>query len=334
MVDQHDATVSGAHAAKSRAPWVKIVRAAIGLGLLLTLLLWNDNAAKLLGVARDFEPKYLVALFLIAFGLNALSSLKWSLFVRERGFDISQVQLFNLYLIGKFFSNFLPSMVGGDLARIYLLGRAISSHSRSFASVFLERATGVVGLTLLTILFGLLNPEMLTNPFIALSIAAAAMACAIAVVLFYRPSLLFRICGPVADVPLLGKVVSKGERVIREVTYFRHHQRLLLLSMLYSLGFHLLAGVNVYVACLSIGLVPPLLDILVLTPVILLLVMIPVSPNNIGWWEWCFSVLLIEAGATAVEGLVVALVLRAVTMAMSVIGGLLFLQYRLGHATS
>ena len=105
-------------------------------------------------------------------------------------------------------------------------------------------------------------------------------------------------------------------------------------SNLYSLAFHLLAGMNVHVACLSIGIASPILDILVITPVILLLVMIPVSPNNIGWWEWCFSVLLIEAGATAVEGLVVALVLRAVTMGMSMIGGLLFLQHRLGNATS
>jgi uncharacterized membrane protein YbhN (UPF0104 family) len=117
------------------------------------------------------------------------------------------------------------------------------------------------------------------------------------------------------------------------VTYFRDQHRLLLLSLLYSFAFHLLAGLNVYVACLSIGLAPPLLDILVITPVILLLVMIPVSPNNLGWWEWCFSVLLMDAGATAAEGLAVALTLRAVTMLVSLVGGLLFLQQRFGHAT-
>jgi glucose uptake protein GlcU len=56
--------------------------------------------------------------------------------------------------------------------------------------------------------------------------------------------------------------------------------------------------------------------------------MIPVSPNNIGWWEWCFSVLLLDAGATAAEGLAVALTLRAATMSVSLLGGLLFLRWR------
>jgi glucose uptake protein GlcU len=60
--------------------------------------------------------------------------------------------------------------------------------------------------------------------------------------------------------------------------------------------------------------------------------MIPVSPNIIGWWEWCFSVLLVDAGATIAEGLAVALTMRAVTMAVSVVGGLLFLQQRLAPA--
>jgi glucose uptake protein GlcU len=40
-----------------------------------------------------------------------------------------------------------------------------------------------------------------------------------------------------------------------------------------------------------------------------------------------------DAGATAAEGLAVALTLRAVTMLVSLVGGLLFLQQRFGHAT-
>jgi uncharacterized protein (TIRG00374 family) len=326
MVEHRQVTAPVADIAKSRAPWVTMARTAVGLALLVGVLLWNDNAWKLLGVMRDFEPHYIAALVAIALALDAISSLKWGLFIHEPGVAISQLRLFGLYLIGRFFNNFLPSTVGGDLARIYLLGRAINSHSRSFASVFLERATGVIAMTALAVIFALLNPEILANPLIALPIAAATMACAIAVALFRWPSLLFGAVGLLGGLPVLGKLVRKVEQAIRDVTYFRNQHRLLLLSLLYSLGWNLLASVNVYVACLSIGLTPSFLDILVITPVVLLLVMLPVSPNNIGWWEWCFSVLLVDAGATMAQGLAVALTLRIVAMGMSLIGGLLFLN--------
>jgi uncharacterized membrane protein YbhN (UPF0104 family) len=118
------------------------------------------------------------------------------------------------------------------------------------------------------------------------------------------------------------------------ITDFRHRRALLLKSLLFSFAFHFMAAVNVYVACLSIGLAPSFLDILVITPVILLLNLIPVSPNNLGWWEWCFSILLMDAGASAAEGLAVGLTIRAMTLCMSLVGGLLLTRQRFGHAHS
>ena len=65
--------------------------------------------------------------------------------LRERGVGLPFSRLFVLYLIGKFFNNFMPSMVGGDITRILLLGRQIGSQSRSAASVILERFTNRLG---------------------------------------------------------------------------------------------------------------------------------------------------------------------------------------------
>jgi uncharacterized protein (TIRG00374 family) len=307
---------------------VFVLKAALGLALLAGLLLWRDNGRKLLTIFAGFELEYLAALALVALALNAVSSLKWSLFLHDRGVAVSQGRLFSLYLIGKFFSNFLPTMVGGDLARIYLLGQHIHSHAVSAASVGLERASGVIGLTLLAVLFAALNEDLLSNPIIALSLGFAVAVCALGVTLFYAPGLVPRTLAPLQRLPWLGRVAGKAARLLVEVGYFRSRHRLLLQSLAYSCAFHLLAGVNVYVACRSIGFAPAFLDVLVITPVVLLLTMIPVSPNNLGWWEWCFSVLLLDAGASAAEGLAVAVTLRAVTMAVSLVGGLLFLLQR------
>lgn len=276
-------------------------------------------------IFSQFNSEYIIALFAISLGLNAISSVKWSLFLPDRKAKVSQFRLLSLYLIGKFFSNFLPSMVGGDVARAYMLGREISSHSTSTASVLMERATGMVGLAFLAGIFSIINYRILGNPIISISITFAVVGCVIAIILFYWPPFKGLILKIISIVPVIKRFTLKFERLINALEYFRPHYRLLFLSLLFSMAFHLLASINIYVTSLSIGFEPSFRDIIVITPVILMLTMIPVSPNNIGWWEWCFSILLANAGATAAEGLAVALTLRAVALVVSLIGGLLFL---------
>jgi uncharacterized protein (TIRG00374 family) len=308
--------------------WLRTFKTLLGLALLAGILVWNDNGIKLLEVLRGLRPEYLLAVLVVSMATNLISSAKWGLFLRERGHHLGWWRLLSLYLIGRFFNNFLPSMFGGDVARAYILGREISSQSVSAASVVLERASGLVGLALLAVVGAIISPGMLENPLIAIPLAAAILANLLGVAAFLRPEVSAAIVRGAERLPLLRKVARKIEKLLNDIGHYRRKHRLLLLSLVYSFGFHLVASLNVYVACLAIDFQPSFLQVMVVTPVILLLSMIPVSPNNIGWWEWCFGVLLIGAGATASEGVAVAIVLRAVTFLVSLFGGLLLLVRR------
>ena len=303
-----------------------MLKTTVGLALLAALLIWNDNGRKLIDILSGFRFEYLLVLFLIAVAANGISSTKWGLFLKVRGYHLSRGRLFELYLIGKFFSNFLPSMFGGDIARAYFLGRQISSYSVSAATVVLERASGFVGLVLLAILGFVVNPSIRENPIVVVAVAAATLVASLGLVAFYWPAA-FSLAVKIADhIPLVRVVAHKFEKLLDDIGHYRTDHRLLLASLGYSVAFQLVAALNVYVSCLAIGFEPRFLDIVVVTPVLLLLAMIPVSPNNIGWWEWCFSVLLASIGAATAEGLAVAVVIRAVTFVMSLLGGLLLLR--------
>lgn len=309
-----------------RLPVKTLAKAVIGVALIAALLLWQDNGRKLLAILAGFQVKYIVALLVLQLLLNGISSIKWHVFLKDRGVEASQGLLFRLYLIGRFFNNFLPSMVGGDVTRSYLLGRRIKSQAASAASVTMERATGVIALTLLAVIFAAINPQAFRNPIVVVTIAGAVVVCAGATVLFASAR-----AGAWMERRLAarnGKISRKVLRLVEEIGRYRGRRRVLLVALAYSCVFQFLAGLNVYYASLSIGFHPQLLDVLVVTPAILILAMIPVSPNNVGWWEWCFSVLLIDAGATAAEGLAVALTLRAASWITALVGGVLFLVQR------
>lgn len=303
-----------------------VLRVILGVGLIAALLLWQDNGRKLLGILAQFQLKYLVVLLLLQVLLNGISSMKWHLFLRDRGVEVTQALLFKLYLIGRFFNNFLPSMMGGDVTRSYLLGRRISSQAASAASVTMERATGLIALTLLAVVFAALNPQAFRNPIVIVTICGAVLFCGGAALLFASARVGAWMERKLAERG--SKLSAKLLRLVEEIGRYRGKHRVLWRALAYSCVFQFMAGLNVYFGSLSIGFHPSLLDVLVVTPAILILAMIPVSPNNVGWWEWCFSVLLIDAGATAAEGLAVALTLRAVSWITALVGGVLFLAQR------
>ena len=303
---------------------VKHGKLLFGLSLLAFVLFSQGNAGRIFQLFSDIRVSMILALVGISLCLTMTNVTKWRLFLSGIGQRIPLWRLFALYLVGKFFSNFAPSTMGGDLARIYLLGRNIGSHTQSAATVIMERAMGMVGLVAVAVVALTLNPILLKDPFISIPVAVAVAACLAAVTAYFHPAVsnfMIEIC---RRLPLLRRFSGIIGKFVNAVVCYREDRLLILKSLLLSMQFHFLASVNVYTACLAIGFRPQFFDVLVITPVVLLLTAIPVSPRSIGWWEWCFGVFLANAGGSMAEGTAVALLLRAVAIVMSLLGGLFF----------
>lgn len=299
-----------------------VVKFIFGIALFAALLFWQGQPDEFLKIFQNFKWHYLYLLLFLALILNLTSCFKWNLFLKERNIQVSHMRLLGLYLIGRFFNNFMPSMIGGDLTRTYLLGRQINSQSKALASVFLERFTGFLALIGLAFIFAIINVDLIQEPIIALSLGSMAACIFLFLLLMRKPELmapLFRLF------PAVIHFLDRLKFLYNDIAWFRKKHGVLIATILVSLVFHVLTFVNVYVCCLSIGFHPKFIDIALITPIILLLTSIPISPNNIGWWEWCFSIYLVQAGAGRSEGFAVALVLRGVSLIFSGIGGVLFL---------
>lgn len=304
---------------------IVVLKVTVGIMLLIGLFFWIGDVREISEMFSNFRYKYLFVLLVLAVVLIWVSCVKWDLFIKERGFKVSMLRLMNLYVIGMFFNNFFPSTVGGDLARSYLLGCQTKSQSQSSASVFLERFTGLIALVFLALLFSVINFNLIQQPIIAISIASMSFLCLLLFVLIVNKKLARLLFQRFKAIPIANKILLKLESIHVEISFFKNRHGLLVKSIIYSIIFHLLTSVNVYLCCLSLNFTPSFLDIAVITPIILLLTIIPVSPGNIGVWEWSFSFLLLEAGAGKTQGLGIALTLRGISMLVSLIGGILFL---------
>lgn len=312
----------------SRSRLLFLGQLLLGLFTLSVLLLRRGLWAQVLDLLAGFDWVYLPLLAVFSLLFIGISSTKWQLFLRNRGFDLTLGRLMRLYTIGVFFNNFLPSMVGGDVARSVLLGRDIDSQSRSAATVFLERFTGLVALVVLAVSTVIINPTLLSDDLVLFSLVVLGGSSMLLLLLVLRPQIWQGNLGGLGEVGWIARLQQFLSRLHANVNEIQREPALFRSALLYSFAFHLLAGLNAYVAALALGASPNLLEMLTLVPLTLLVSSIPVTPNGIGIFEWAFSLYLVPAGLSPAQGLAVAGIVRAKNLVVSLFGGVFFLTSR------
>ncbi|MEJ2626381.1 MAG: lysylphosphatidylglycerol synthase transmembrane domain-containing protein [Pseudolabrys sp.] len=119
-----------------------LLKAAVS-GLLLYLALRLVNLDTVAQRLRDVRIGWLALSVVILVGQTALLALRWQQIVRQCGASMPFTRLFRFTMVGTFFNQTLPSSVGGDAMRIWLLGRQQDWRVASY-SVLLDRLIGLV----------------------------------------------------------------------------------------------------------------------------------------------------------------------------------------------
>lgn len=130
-----------------------MTKLAIKIGISLLLLAGLARYIDLGGVLDRLKNVNFLWVGLACLCLMAgqiLSALRWTLLARGLGLTVRIFRKIELYFLGMFLSLFLPSIVGGDVARGYLLARGREGAGwASAASVILERVNGVVAISII-----------------------------------------------------------------------------------------------------------------------------------------------------------------------------------------
>lgn len=117
---------------------------------LLAWLAWKLDITAVFLRLRTMDVSLLGLACLCLLTGQVLSALRWAWLARGLGLAVRTMRKIELYFLGMFLSLFLPSIIGGDVARGYLLARGREHAGWPAAvSVILERVNGVYGLTLL-----------------------------------------------------------------------------------------------------------------------------------------------------------------------------------------
>jgi hypothetical protein len=296
-------------------------------GGLLTYLIWQANPASIWASWQQADLRLLALAVLLQLLCIAISALKWGVLLRAHGQRQPYRWLLGLYFVGQFTNNFLPTSVGGDAVRIVQLGRRIGSYAQSSASVFMERLTGFLALSLIAIAAlivtstDLLGMRLVNEPgltLLAFGFAGAAVAAVAGS--FAAPWLLRRFQTRLPEVarrPLQSIADSLG--------IYAADRGAMLRAMGLSLLFHTLWIAMHYVCGLALKIPAPLLIYALMVPLTDIVGLAPIFFNNLGARDLVFTIYLRQIGIPNPTALALAFTAFTVRLVVSSLGGLVLL---------
>lgn len=296
-------------------------RILITAGLLFLLSAWVD-LGEIKALIVNLRPVPLLMSVFLAISSIVLSAYKWKLLLDARGYHLTMLTLTKIYFVGLFMNNFLPSSIGGDVMRIYQVGKKTGQLSESAASVVLERLLATIGLALLAVMAMLPNFQLLGN--FSVAILLFLVLSFIVVYLLVNPTIL----QPLTKLSWSWwqKALVKIREVGGIIKSFRDNRGEVLKVIGYSMLFQLMVVLINYYALQALSITKvSLWQCALVIPIISAVSMLPVSINGLGIREASYVVLFAPFGIKASQAITLSMLFFIVVLVVSLIGGLLFI---------
>jgi uncharacterized protein (TIRG00374 family) len=268
-----------------------IFRSLVSILFIAWLIRWVDWA-RLWSIVRTVNAGWLVAAFFCFAPMLLIVSWRWRMLLGVHGVHLRFWRVFELTMIGQFFSAFLVGTTGGDVIKIFYAARAVPQRRAAVAfTVIVDRVIGLVALLLfgvalsftqLPLLFSQHNTRVAAVTFYLFAlggVTASVLACIGPFVIQHRA---------------LRSLIKRLPFVHRAASLFmayEHTARAIgtnILALAGSIPSHVCITLMGYCVLLAMHLEAPLLAFCSVMAMVNMLIALPVSISGLGVREGLF----------------------------------------------
>jgi glycosyltransferase 2 family protein len=268
---------------------------------------------------QQMNPAWFVAALVILGVQYFLGALRWRSILRACGVTIPVRQAARYMFVSVFFSQVLPSTVGGDAARIWLVAQDGAGWSKAIYSVFIDRIIGVLALSTIVVVcipasFALVDDRLVRAGLLGLGLLGVAVPIGLIALGSRQWRLLHRFA-------LLRHVNTAANAAYGVFASGREASWVVILSFVIQ-GSTIVAA---WFIAKSVGSPFDLADSVLLVPPVMLIATIPISVAGWGVRESAMVMAFSYAGLPRGDGLLVSALFGFATFALGVFGGLVWL---------
>ena len=308
-----------------------IVRIVVSVGL-IGYLVTKVNWTLLWAIVRTMSVGWLVAGFFCFAPVLLIVSWRWRLLLSVHGVRLRFWRVFELNMIGQFFSAFLLGTTGGDVFKIFYVARAVPQRKAAVGfTVIVDRVIGMVALSLLGVALSFTHLHLLlskpetkaaTGTFYLLAVGGVG-ACLAATIAPYilRHEALRRL---VKKLPF----VHRGASIFDAYEDTAHAFGTNLLALGVSLPSHVSIMAMGYCIIRAMHLMPPLIAFCSILMIVNMLIALPISISGFGVREFFFIKFFGLLNIDSNHAFAFSLTFFALNLLWSLIGGPFYFLYR------
>jgi len=296
--------------------FARAARVVVAAGL-TALLLWQSDPKAVWQAARGTDWRFiLLACALVAIDRVLMAYRWWTLLAPLDGSGRPPVAtVMRIFFVSTFVGTFLPASVGGDAVRAYGLSKEGVGGVDAVASVLMDRLLGVVSILIVAIGGAMLARDLIDIRALFPALALLMVLCAVALTVVFSPRAAVAIAWLLA---LLPRGRETGGRLVTAIQRYATLHLPMANVLLCSIAVQVLRVLQTYCLGLGLGLAVPLGVYFALVPIVLLIVLMPITINGIGTTQAAFVWLFGRAGVSSAP----AFTLSVLFLAIAVVGNL------------
>ncbi|MEW6009372.1 MAG: lysylphosphatidylglycerol synthase transmembrane domain-containing protein [Candidatus Omnitrophota bacterium] len=249
--------------------------------LILVVLFLKINFTQVFSTIKSCNLSLFTIAFLLFICLYFLGLWRWQMLLFSLKLHPPFKKIISAFSGGLFFNLFLPSTIGGDVARIYSLLSHTGEGGKVAATVIVDRLSGFLALTFISILSIIVGGRLIQSKSVIIIVVAIALTFTIITLLMFsrRTSKAF---SSVFKFFHLERIENIWKRIFDALSLFRGNKMLLFKNFLISL---IIQGSNVlaiYLIALSLGVKTGLIYFFIIVPIIAVISTLPITIGGLG----------------------------------------------------
>jgi D,D-heptose 1,7-bisphosphate phosphatase len=295
-----------------------LVKATISI-LLLYVSLRAVNLAALGERLSRLNAGWVAAALFLQAAQVGLQAVRWRAIALQCGAKLTPRAALRISYIATFFNQVLPSTVGGDAARIWLLARGGGGWASAAYSVLIDRVAGIFALAIIVIACLPWTLALVQDPLaraVLVVIGAGAVAGAIVFIMIgaLRWPLLERFA-PTRHLVAVSRIARRLCRSGRSTGMIGA----------VSLAIHFMTIASVWCIAQSVAADASFILLMFMIPPVILIATVPLSIAGWGVREGSMIVAFTFAGLAAGDGLIVSVLYGLTAFAIGAIGGIVWI---------
>ncbi len=297
------------------------IRAFVSILLIIILLyIMRDKYAQILDAIKNADIRLVAAslgFFILA---TVTASYRFKLIVAtQKKTRLTFQEALSLTFIGYFFNNFLPTSIGGDVAKAYYLSQKKSEKLGSFTSVFVDRAIGLFTMIFMAaIALSFFRSEYIDRN-VRIAVYSIALCAFGIVILMINRNLAKRFAGVLS---LFKPLREKATQAYDAIHTYKNHTSLIVKSLLISVVSQLSFFTSIGFLVFSVGSRIAPMEVLLRMPIISAISLLP-SINGLGVREGS-TVALFGPLIGKTNAFAVSILWFLILFLVSIIGGLIY----------